>query len=205
MPNISRTLVTFCGAVALCAAAVSTQADLVVMQNGDRYTGKVLSATTTNLVLQSDVLGIVTLSRAKVASVAFGTNAVAGPLTSTLPAKSAAVADVSSSLRQLGAQTNLIQKVQSQFLAAAGPEANEEFGRMLNDLTTGKMTIADLRAKAKDVADQLRSLQCETDDDGGFTTGIYLSILDHFLEETGAANKATTNSTGAAKPQLRSR
>lgn len=189
-----------CLALMLCLVASSLRADLVVMQNGDRYTGRVLSATTTNLVLQSDVLGIVTLSRAKVASVAFGTNAVADPPTTSLPAKSNLVADVSASFSQLGAQTNLIQKVRSQFLAAANPEAGAKFTEMLNDLTTGKMTIADLRAQAKEVADQLRALQRESGEDAGFTTGIYLSILDHFLEETSSGGKAATNSPGAAKP-----
>jgi len=132
------------------------------MQNGDRYRGKVLSVTSSNLVLRSDVLGVVTLSRAKVANVAFGTNTVATASTATSSPRSNGVADVSPSLRQLAAHTNLIQKVQSQFLAAAGPEANEEFSRMLNDLATGEMTIADLRAQARDAVDQLRSLQRES-------------------------------------------
>ena len=37
-------------------------ADPVIMQNGDRYHGKVVSVSTNALVLQSDVLGTVNLS-----------------------------------------------------------------------------------------------------------------------------------------------
>ena len=174
------------------------------MQNGDRYNGRVLSVTSSNLVLQSDVLGVVTLSRAKIANVAFGTNVVVNPPTATLSSPAPAPAtmsgrpkaadDISASLRQLGSHTNLIQKVQEQFLGAASPEASAKFTEMLNDLTTGKMTIADLRAQARDVADQLRSLQRESGEDGGFTADLYLSILDRFLQDTTPPKGATTNS-----------
>lgn len=193
----------------LCATTLPIQADSVLMQNGDRYSGKVLTVTASNLVLQSDVLGIVTLSRAKIANVAFGTNVVvnhppqvlSSPVTNqaALATKTKAADDISASLRQLGAYTNVIEKVQSQFLAAAGPEANEKFGQMLSDLTTGKMTIADLRAQAKDVADQLRALQRESGEDGGITADLYLSILDRFLQDTTPAQRATNAPAGSMK------
>jgi hypothetical protein len=181
------------------------------MQNGDRYNGRVLSVTSNTVVLQNENLGRVSLSRGRIANVEFETNAVASlpkpesppPATNhaTLPAKSKET-DISASLRELGTYTNLIQKVQSQFLAAAGSEANSKFSQMLNDLTTGKMNIADLRAQAKDVADQLRSLQRESGDDAGFTMNIYLSILDHFLEGTALSTNTTTNaSSSSLKPQ----
>ena len=47
-------------------------ADQVEMQNGDRYLGKVLSLTTDKLVIQSDVLGKLTLPRDKVALITLG-------------------------------------------------------------------------------------------------------------------------------------
>jgi hypothetical protein len=199
-----------CVGLILCLVAVCLRADWVIMQNGDRYSGKVLSVTTTNLALQSDVLGMVTLSRANVAHVVFGTNVVANhpplflssPSTNriTLPATNQEADKLSAALRQLGAYTNLIRSVQSQFLAAAGPDANEKFGQMLSDLTTGKMNIADLRAQAKDVANQLRSLQRESGEDTGFATDLYLSILDRFLQET-ESSKSTTTNPPAAPPK----
>jgi len=174
-------------------AVVSLRADLVVMQNGDSYKGKVLSLNANNLVLQSDVLGTISVPRARIANVSFGTNVVAKPPTTSMSAGSNVAAEVSPALRQLAAHTNLIQTVQSQFLAAAGPEANEKFSQMLNDLTTGKMSIADLRTQAKDVADQLRAVQRESGEDGSFTTDLYLSILDHFVQDAAPAKSATTN------------
>lgn len=188
-----------CSALSFCLFAISLQADSVVMQNGDRYNGKLLSVTSSNVFFQSDVLGTVKLSRSQVVSLAFGTNASvnsfsAAASTTNAPVKSNATDELSATLRQLGAYTNLIQKVQSQFLAAAGPEANEKFSQMLNDLTTGKMTIADLRAQAKAVADQLRSLQSEAGEDASGTADLYLSLLDRFLGDTGPAGKTTTNS-----------
>jgi len=194
-----------CVALILCAVAISSRADSVVMQNGDHYNGKVLTVTASNLVFQSEILGPVLLPRGKVATVSFGTNAARIPAaTKELPSVSAKPSpsersktngELSAVLRQLGSHTNLIQKVQEQFLGAASPEASAKFSEMLNDLTSGKMTIADLRAQAKDVANQLRALQRESGEDTSSTADFYLSILDRFLGETGTSPKAGTNST----------
>src|SRR5205814_1217316 len=59
---------------ALLLFAGSVQADQVQMQNGDHYVGRVLSVNTNALVLQSDVLGTITLSRDKVASITLGSS-----------------------------------------------------------------------------------------------------------------------------------
>jgi hypothetical protein len=194
-----------CVFIAGCLVAVSLRADLVVMQNGDRYNGKALTVTVSNLVFQSETLGPVLLPRGKVATVAFGTNAAAisaspkvlPPATdkAVSPAPPKANDEISAALRQLGSHTNLIQKVQEQFLGAASPEASAKFSEMLNDLTSGKMTMTDLRAQARDVANQLRSLQSEAGEEASSTADLYLSILDRFLGETGSASKTATNST----------
>ncbi|HEU0038849.1 MAG TPA: hypothetical protein VFR76_06220, partial [Verrucomicrobiae bacterium] len=63
--TIGAVLVLWLAMVGLCA-------DQVEMQNGDRYLGKVLSLTTDQLVLQSDVLGKLTLPRDKVALITLG-------------------------------------------------------------------------------------------------------------------------------------
>jgi hypothetical protein len=97
---------------------------------------------------------------------------------------------------QLGTQTNLIQQVQSQFLSAAGPEANARFSQMMDDLGSGRMTITDLRAQAKSAADQLRSLEKDGGGDDSGTIDMYLSILDGFLQETASPGQTATNSTG---------
>jgi len=177
-------------------AAFTLRADQVVMQNGDRYNGKVLSVSPTNVVLQSDVLGVVNLSRGKVASMAMGvvptTNAA--PVVST--PKTNPSTDLSAAVRQLQTQSNMVNQVRAQFLSAASPEVNQKFDEMLNALGTGKMSIADLRAQAKSAADQLRELEKEAGGDVSGTAGMYLSILDSFLAETESTSTfATTNKT----------
>jgi len=193
-------------ALLLFAAAGWLLADQVEMQNGDRYAGQVLSLNTNIVVFQSDVLGTVQLPRAKVAVITLGagsatnspplpslTNAqVSAP--STTPAN--APPNLSPALRQLGANTNLIQQVQKQFLSGAGPEANTKFNDLLGGLMSGRLSVDDIRAEAKSAADQLRALQRESGEDAGFATGAYLAILDHFLKETAPSGSAS-NSSGA--------
>src|SRR5580658_1630247 len=53
------------------------EADQVEMQNGDRYAGKVISMTAETVILQSDVLGKLTLPRSKVANVNLGATVAA--------------------------------------------------------------------------------------------------------------------------------
>jgi len=178
-------------------------ADQVVMQNGDQYVGRVLSLTTNTLVLQNENLGNVTLPRSKITAILLGTATAAVPPMVTPPNSPSppsltpttnSVSNLSAALRVLRSQTNLIQQVQSQFLGSAGPEANEKFNELLDGLSTGKITLSDLRAEARSVSDQLRAL---TKDLGPDETGElegYLAILDGFLKETATVN-ATTNSS----------
>jgi hypothetical protein len=184
--------VSLFAALMLLGAVAPVQADQVVMQNNDHYNGKVLSVTTNALVLQSEILGTVTLPRGKVAFITLGsegaTNAsrLAALVPSRAPSvlKTNAASELSAQVRQLGSQTNLLQQVQSQFLAAASPEANARFNRMVNDLATGRMDINSLRTQAQSAAAQLRSLEKEAGADDSGTLDIYLSILDKFLKES---------------------
>jgi hypothetical protein len=212
MTNRVKSISLLCWALVMCAATNWAWADSVVMQNGDHYNGKVLSVGTNTLVLQSDVLGTVNLPRAKVASLTFGTNVVSASATAALPTlppirlasfpQTNAASANSASLHQLKTQTNLIQQVQGQFLSGASPEVGAKYNQMLGDLSTGKMSIGDLRAQAKDAADQLRSLQRDGGDDSSGAMSMYLTILDQFLQES--AGEATTNSaTAAPKPSAR--
>jgi hypothetical protein len=100
----------------------------------------------------------------------------------------------------MGTQSNLANQVRAQFLATASPEANQKFDQMLNDLGTGKMSIADLRAQARDAANQLRALEKEAGEDSTGTMGLYLSILDNFLAETEGTTGAVTNNAVRKKP-----
>ena len=181
------------------------------MQNGDHYYGKVMSMTTNSLLLQSEVLGNINLPRAKVKLVTFGISAptnsahtvTATTTTSRLPVPANAnkASDLSATLRDLKSDTNLIQKVQSDYLSAATPEANQKFGETLNGLATGKLNINDLRAEAKSAADQLRAFKRELGEDAGGELDGYLEILDRFLRETESSAPPTAKPVGkAAKP-----
>jgi hypothetical protein len=201
----------------LAFASVRVRADQVEMQNGDRYTGSVLSLNGTTLVLKNDVLGTLRLPRAKVVQITLG----AAPL--ERPAKPAAAAttnaaaaakgavndgnlELSLMLRQLGANTNLIRQVQEQFLSAAGPEANSKFNELVGGLANGTISVNDLRAQAKTAADQLRAMKKDLGDDTGWALDGYLSILDNFLSETAPTPAPSVNTpTRPASPALQSR
>jgi len=104
-----------------------------------------------------------------------------------------AAPNLSPAFHQLGANTNLIQQVQKQFLSGAGPEANAKFNDLLGGLMSGKLSVDDIRAEAKTAADQLRALKREGGEEAGFATDAYLAILDRFLKETAPSAGPATN------------
>jgi hypothetical protein len=178
----------------LVTAIPSLHADQVELQNGDHLVGKVLSLNTSQLVLQSDTLGTIKLPREKVAVVTLGT--VTPAKVTPTPSQHEGIANpalnlnnsnqVAAAFRQLGANTNLIQQVQSQFLGDAGPEAVNKYNELLNGLMNGKISLDELRAQAKSAADQVRSLKGEMGDQTGILD-TYLTILDKFVNETAPA------------------
>ena len=199
-----------CAAVLLLALPLSLRADQIQMQNGDHYSGKVLSLDTNTLVLRSEVLGTVRLPREKVALVTFGAVALtnAARVASVSNGQSSAsvqltngTVDLSAPLRQLGANTNFIRQVQAQFLTDAGPEANNKFNEMVGGLLSGKLTVNDIRAEAKSAADQLKELKRDLGgDDGGALDG-YLAILENFLRESAPPDVALTNAANLSPKQ----
>jgi hypothetical protein len=178
----------------LALAAAGGRADQVAMQNGDRYTGSVLSLSAESVVVQSELLGKVTLPRSKVTFIGFGTNVPASFARPATPvparfnagaaASTNAAPDASSALRSLGAHTDLIQQVREQYLGAAGIEANRKYDEMLNGLMSGKLTLDDLRAQARSAADQLRAFKRELGGDDAGELDSDLTILEKFVKET---------------------
>jgi hypothetical protein len=201
----------FAGAFALILLMVATslRADQIDMQNGDRYVGKVVSLNANTLVVQNEVLGVVRIPRDKVASISFGSAMVTAkpavtvataPIDAAPPAAPAQPApQAANPFRDLAAHTNLIHKIQSQFLSDAGPEANKQFEDMLNGLMTGKLNMDDLRAQAQSAADQIRALKRDSGEDPGFAADSYLAILDQFLKSTPASAGSKTNAPAAAQ------
>jgi hypothetical protein len=189
------------------------RADLVEMQNGDRYAGKVLSVSADTVVMESDVLGRINVPRKKVASLAFDTNAVAPktaanvnvrvPVSANLPAAVPAAVrantnvTLSASLRQLGSDTNCVGQIRRQMLADS-PEAAGKYDEMVSGLMSGKLDLNDLRREAKSSADQLRELKRELGSEADDSIDTYLVVLDNFLKETAA------EATNAATPKAKS-
>lgn len=191
-------------AVGLVATfALWVKADQIVMQNGDHYNGTVVSVTTNALVLQSEVLGTLNLSRSKVSQIVFG-NVGSSPTiaqANATPPNKTNVAPLAATVRQLKSQPQLIQQVQTQYLNDATPEAKAKFDQMLTELATGKMSVGDLRAEAKATADQLRALQKDLGEDAGDGLDGYLAILDNFVQASVNAVPATNSGT-LPKPAL---
>jgi hypothetical protein len=208
--NIIKKALLFAG----CAFGLSTilcaHGDQVNMQNGERYVGKVVTLTNETVVVQSEVLGILKLPRSKIASITFGTNAVAAaaqaPVVATAqPTRSLSAnssPDLTTAIQQLRADPSAMRQVEQQFLAGADPQAKEMFNQMMGGLMNGSLSVNDIRAQAKSAADQLRSAKKELGEDAGFAVDGYLAVLDSFLRET--ATSSAANSTNAVAPQVKS-
>ena len=209
-----KLLFVLSGMIFMFVAAPRLRADLVEMQNGDRYSGKVLSVSADTVVLESEVLGIINVPRKKVATLMIGANA-ATPNTATniarvsvstnLPAAVPAAAlantnvDLSAAFRNLGANTNFIGQIRQQMLAG-NSEAASNYDELVSGLMTGKLNMDDLRREAKSSADQLRELKRDLGPDAGDSIDAYLSVLDNFLKET-AAEPASATPTPQPKSQ----
>ena len=192
------------GIVFILVTARGLRADLVEMQNGDRYFGKVVSVSADTLVLESEMLGKVNVPRKGVASLAFGTNSVALKLSAevapvagktNLPAAAPLAGlmktnlNLPAALRDPAATTNSLRQIREQMLASS-PEATVKFNEMLAGLMTGKLGVSDIRREAKSVADQLREFKRDLGPEAGGAYDGYLDILDHFLKETDATPPA---------------
>ena len=204
--------------IALCIAAtvgdlaLLSRADVVDLQNGDRYNGKVVSVTTNSLILQSEVLGTITVPRDKIALISMGiyaTNlprrvaAVPGTARTSSPAKTNGPVALPSSSLESGSQAAMIQQVRSQLLGDAGPEANKKFDQLMTGLLSGKLSVADIRVEAKRTADQARAMQKELGPEAGASIDGYLAILDHFLSESDSSSGALTNLVAPASSNLK--
>jgi hypothetical protein len=196
------------------ATAPLAKADQIEMLNGDRYQGKIISLNSNEVVLNSDMLGLVKVPRAKVSGITAGTAIASTPTAPPTPAQSqttAAIAIPRTSAGVIVARTNsapavdfselqtnsaLAKQVQSKYLAEAGPEATAKYNQMLKDLFSGKMSISDLRNQAKSAADQLRGYKKELGSEAGSELDEYLTILDKFV------NEAAGEDVKAAAPAL---
>jgi hypothetical protein len=192
-----KLLPAWSGMILLLVAASTLRADVLEMQNGDRYSGKVISVSPDTVVLTNEVLGQITVSRGKVANLSFGTNAVvpkvavirSSPVSTNLPATTIPVAmvntntDLSAAFRQLGANTNFVGQIRQQMLAG-NPEAVGKYNEMVNGLLSGQLSVSDIRQQAQATAAQLREMKRELGPEAAESLDGYLQILDNFVKET---------------------
>jgi len=180
-------------ACVLTLVATGLRADQLQMQNGDHYSGKILSMTSNSIVLESDVLGKITLPREKVSSLTMGTsaatNAAPGVPNFTAPVpRTAKVSptntDVTAALRRMGANTNFIEQVRQQMLTGANPAANQKYDELVSGLMTGKLNANDIRNEAKKGIEQIHQLKAELGPQADVALDSYLSILESFVNET---------------------
>ncbi|HEX4263860.1 MAG TPA: hypothetical protein VH597_05935 [Verrucomicrobiae bacterium] len=192
----------------LILAAISLRADQLQMQNGDRYTGKILSMSSNSVVLESDTLGQITLPRNKISLVMFGSAAatntapVAPIVTAPLPTAAATNADLSAALHNLGANTNFIQQIRQQMLTGADPAANQKYDELVGGLMSGKMNLSDLRNEAKASIDQINQLKRELGPQADDSLDSYLSILQNFVNDTASTPAPAAIHSGTNSPAV---
>ena len=185
------------GMILMLLVVPGLRADVLEMQNGDRYSGKVVSVSPDTVILNSQVLGKITVPRNKVVSLSFGTNAIASqatghpaPAVSTnIPTATAPAAlantnvDLSAAFRQLGANTNFVGQIRQQMLAG-NPEAARKYDEMVSGLLSGQLNVSDVRRQAQAAAAQLRELKRQLGPEADESLDGYLQVLDSFITET---------------------
>lgn len=191
---------TWSGMILMLLVVPGLRADVLEMQNGDRYSGKVVSVSPDTVVLNSPVLGKITVPRSKVVSLSFGTNAIASQATghpaqavsTNIPTATAPAAltntnvDLSTAFRQLGANTNFVGQIRQQMLAG-NPEAARKYDELVGGLLSGQLNVSDVRQQAQAAAAQLRELKRQLGPDADESLDGYLQVLDSFIKETANA------------------
>jgi hypothetical protein len=194
------------GMILALVAAPALRADMLEMQNGDRYSGKVISVSPDTVVWTNDLLGKITVPRNKVLGLSFGTNAAVPKMAATPtqfvttnllaitapPAVGSTNVDLSAAFRQLGANTNFVGQIRQQMLAGS-PEATRKYDEMVSGLLSGQLSVNDLRQQAQAAAAQLRGMKRELGAEADESLDGYLQILDSFVKETAneSANAAS--------------
>ncbi|HXT10668.1 MAG TPA: hypothetical protein VN873_03830 [Candidatus Angelobacter sp.] len=206
-------ILTF-AAASFVVLATALRADQVQMRNGDRYAGRILFVASNSIVMESDVLGKVTLPRDKVSAITFGSGAATNAIPSIpiprasangsqisadrSPVVAAGTTNLVAAFQNLGANTNFIQQVREQMLTGANPAANQKYNELLGGLMSGQISVDDLRGQAKTAIGQINQLKTELGPQADESLDAYLSILQDFVNEATPTAPATRTAPPAA-------
>jgi hypothetical protein len=199
MRTFSRHGIAVWALCALLAATLSARADQLQMQNGDRYVGHILSMSSNTIVLESDVLGKISLPREKVSSVTFGAKTTPATPVPPAPRATATNVNVAAALRAMGGGSNSIEQVRQQMLTGADPAATQKYNELVGGLMTGRLNVNDIRNEAKNSIEQINRLKRELGPEAGDSLDSYLAILQGFVNETEPVTTPMTP-TPAASP-----
>jgi len=186
----------FFAAVAL-NLGISTRSDIVNVVNGDRFVGFVELVNSAEVHLKSDTLGVIKIPRLKVQSIYFGTN----------QPPAAGIASAQQSEKEIGAavfDTKDVEKVQGDFLATAGPEANAMFKELIQGLAQGKLNQGDIRKQAEQSLKELKELQAELGEEADNPiVANYAAILERYIKQgsTNGAKATVPKPAPAPKPK----
>jgi len=181
----------------LLLTTLSLRADQLQMQNGDRYAGHILSMTSNSIVLESEVLGKVTVPREKVSGVTFGANATPNAAAISAPKSVAGVTNIAAALHARGGDSNTIEQVRQQMLTGADPAATQKYNELVGGLMSGKLGLNDIRNEAQSSIEQINRLKRELGPEAGDSLDSYLAILQAFVNDT-----ATTTPKSPSAPTV---
>ena len=187
---------------AVCAcllwlSAITPRADQLQMQNGDRYAGHIVSMSSNSIVLESDVLGKVTVPRDKVSTVMFGTaNTTAAVSATPVTRASATNLNIAAALRGMTGSSNSIEQVRQRMLTGADPAATQKYNELVSGLMSGKLNENDIRNEARTSIQQINQLKRELGPEAGDALDSYLAILQAFV------NESTPVTTSPATPSV---
>ena len=164
--------------------------------------------TQSNMEFLSEIQGRVKLPRDKIAQITLhevvvksvtvtkpiGSPAGAPVAASDVPAATAAPAPANAApvsqtdaviqqMRQQGVDSKLIDQVQEQIFGKSSPEAAQKFNEMVGGLTSGSMSMNDLRNQAQAAINQIKSAKKEFGSDAGDMLDGYLVILQKFVAD----------------------
>jgi hypothetical protein len=180
--------------VALCLVRTGA-ADTIQLVNGDTLSGKVVSLNEKEVKLQSELLGDLSIQRAKVASIYFGdarpkAAAAVNPALPAIGAPQAAPAkngtspdDLIKQLQGSGLNTNTLSELEDRLPLLAVPAVKSYFNKTVGGLMDGSLGIQDVRKQAIDVRDEILELKKDLGPDAAALDG-YLGVLEHFIRQT---------------------